>query len=47
VTYNEGLADRIRGVLGDRSSMIVERKMFGGLSFLHQGNMACGVIKVN
>jgi TfoX/Sxy family transcriptional regulator of competence genes len=42
MAYDEQLADRIRGVLGDGPD-IAERKMFGGLVFLHRGNMMCGV----
>jgi TfoX/Sxy family transcriptional regulator of competence genes len=41
--YDEGLAQRIREVLEDRSD-ITERKMFGGLAFLVGGNMSVGVV---
>lgn len=40
--YDEGLADRIRVALAGEAG-ITERKMFGGLCFLHWGNMACGI----
>jgi TfoX/Sxy family transcriptional regulator of competence genes len=43
MAYEEGLAERIREQLTDVSA-VTEKKMFGGLSFLVQGNMACGVI---
>ena len=43
--YDEELADRVRAVLSDQSGKIVEKKMFGGLSFMFQGNLCCGVIK--
>ncbi len=43
MAYDEGLAQRIREVLGDRHDL-VEKKMFGGLSFMLRGNLACGVI---
>ncbi|MGW7357260.1 TfoX/Sxy family protein [Streptomyces sp. NPDC054802] len=43
MTYDEGLAERIRARLG-RDPAIAERRMFGGLAFLHEGNMAVGVI---
>ena len=43
MAYDEGLAERIREVLNDIHH-VTEKKMFGGLSFLVQGNMACGVI---
>ena len=42
MAYDEGLATRVRDVLGDRPGL-VEKKMFGGLAFLVHGNMACGV----
>ena len=43
MAYDEGLAERIRGVLDARSD-VDERKMFGGIAFLVAGNMACGVM---
>jgi TfoX/Sxy family transcriptional regulator of competence genes len=42
MAYDEGLAERIREQLTDMPA-VTEKKMFGGLSFLVQGNMACGV----
>ena len=40
--YEEKLVERVRGVLkGTRN--VTERKMFGGLTFMLQGNMCCGV----
>jgi TfoX/Sxy family transcriptional regulator of competence genes len=36
------LADRIRVILGRRRG-VTEKKMFGGVCFLVNGNMACGV----
>ena len=36
--YDEDLAERIRGMLGDVP--VTEKKMFGGLAFLVGGNMA-------
>jgi hypothetical protein len=39
VAYDEGLADRMRDLLGVQSGL-TERKMFGGLAFLIGGNMA-------
>ena len=44
MAYDEGLAERIRGVLDARSD-VDERKMFGGIGFLVAGNMACGVMR--
>ncbi len=43
MAYDEGLAQRVREVLDVRDD-ISEKKMFGGLSFLLNGNMAVGVI---
>src|SRR5258706_10759394 len=42
MAYDEALAARIRKQLGKRKGLI-EKKMFGGLSFLLNGNMCCGV----
>lgn len=39
MTYDEDLADRIRGELGDLPAL-AERQMFGGLAFLIEGHMA-------
>ena len=40
--YDEMLVERVRGALkGNRN--VKERKMFGGLTFMLQGNMCCGV----
>ena len=44
MAYDEGLADRIRDQLSHHDGL-VEKKMFGGISFLLRGNMCCGVIK--
>ena len=44
MAFDEGLAERIREVLGDNPE-IQEKKMFGGLAFMLNGNMACGLIK--
>ena len=42
MAYDEGLATRVREVLGDQPG-VAEKKMFGGLAFLVGVNMACGV----
>jgi TfoX/Sxy family transcriptional regulator of competence genes len=39
VAYDEELADRIRKLIGDEPGL-TERKMFGGLAFLIDGNMS-------
>ena len=43
MAYDENLADRVRGLLAGRSG-VREQKMFGGLCFMLDGNMACGVL---
>jgi TfoX/Sxy family transcriptional regulator of competence genes len=42
MAFDEQLAGSIRSVLGRRGSL-VEKKMFGGLAFLVNGNMSVGV----
>jgi TfoX/Sxy family transcriptional regulator of competence genes len=42
MSFDEKLAARIRTHLGKRTG-VAERKMFGGITFLLQGNMCCGV----
>ena len=40
--FDRQLADRIRAALGVREG-IAEKEMFGGIGFLVNGNMCCGV----
>ena len=42
MAFDESLAARIRTHLGKRTG-VAERKMFGGITFLLQGNLCCGV----
>ena len=42
MAFNEKLADQVRKLLGDASGL-AEKKMFGGLAFLINGNMSVGV----
>ena len=42
MAYDEDLAERVRGLLADQDEMY-ERKMFGGLAFMVNGHMCCGV----
>lgn len=42
MAYDQGLAGRVRIMLADNADLD-EKKMFGGVGFLFQGNMACGV----
>jgi|SRR5690606_54226 len=44
MAYNESLADRVREVLTSQFD-ITEKKMFGGLAFMLNGNMVCGVTR--
>jgi hypothetical protein len=39
MAYDEELAERIRGLIGDEPGL-TEKKMFGGLAFLVNGNMS-------
>ncbi len=42
MAYDEDLADRVRALLKRRKGFS-EKKMFGGICFLLNGNMCCGV----
>jgi TfoX/Sxy family transcriptional regulator of competence genes len=44
LTYDEGLAERIRVVLEGRPK-VTEKKMFGGVAFLLDGKMFVGIVK--
>lgn len=43
MAYDEALAERVRSIIGARDA-VTERKMFGGISWMLGGNMACGVL---
>jgi TfoX/Sxy family transcriptional regulator of competence genes len=43
VAYDEKLAERVRKILG-ADPTLSERKMFGGLAFMLDGNMCCGIV---
>lgn len=43
MAYDEQLANRIRRALSARSD-VTERRMFGGLTFLCNGRMCCGIV---
>ena len=43
MAYDEGVAERIREVFSERFD-IEEKKMFGGLAFMHSGNMCVGIV---
>ncbi len=40
--YDAKIADRLRGLLANRTN-VVEKRMVGGLSFVVNGHMCCGV----
>ena len=44
MAFDEVLASRIRAAVAGIPN-ITEMKMFGGLAFMHQGNMVLGVVK--
>ncbi|GMG87412.1 TfoX/Sxy family protein [Biformimicrobium ophioploci] len=43
MAYSEGLAERVRELVTEMPGL-TEKKMFGGLAFMLNGNMACGVL---
>lgn len=43
MAYDEGLAERLRDILNEQPG-VTEKKMFGGLAFLCQGHMFCGIV---
>ena len=47
MAYDEGLAQRVRELLEDcwEELEVVEKKMLGGLCFMVQGNMCCGILQ--
>ncbi len=42
MAFDEALAARVRGVLSGTEGL-AEKRMFGGVAFLVNGNMCCGV----
>ena len=44
MAFNEQLAERIRHIVGDGPGL-TERKMFGGMAFMLNGNMFCGITR--
>jgi len=44
VAYDERLAERVLDILGAEPSL-VQKKMFGGVAVMLQGNLACGVLR--
>ena len=46
MAFSEELAQRIRDVIATRDG-VTERKMFGGIAWMINGNMACGAMGVS
>ena len=44
MAYDQALADRIRQAIGPRAD-VTEKAMFGGIAFLRDGKMFCGIVK--
>lgn len=42
MAYDEGLVERVRGVLEERQD-VSEKRMFGGIAFMVRGHMCVGV----
>jgi hypothetical protein len=42
MAYDEGLAERIRGVFDEREG-VAEKRMFGGIAFMLRGHMCVGM----
>jgi len=43
MAYDEGLLERLRDVMSDIPG-VSEKKMFGGMCILVNGNMCCGIV---
>jgi len=44
MSYDEGAAERVRKALSGRRG-VSEKKMFGGIAFMLNGAMCCGILK--
>lgn len=44
MAFDEGVAQRVREMMTDVSS-VTEKKMFGGIAFMVNGNMCVGIVK--
>ena len=47
MAYDEYLADRIKNVLNEKRISYEARKMMGGLCFMVDHKMCCGIVKDN
>ncbi|QIL89593.1 TfoX/Sxy family protein [Microbulbifer harenosus] len=43
MSYSEELVEKVRDLLQEKEGL-TEKQMFGGLAFMLNGNMACGVV---
>lgn len=43
MAYDEGLAERLREIFSAHDN-VAEKKMFGGMAFMVNGHMCCGVV---
>ncbi|MHC4955588.1 MAG: TfoX/Sxy family protein [Planctomycetota bacterium] len=43
MAYDEQLADRVRKAFGRKR--VTEKKMFGGIGWMHRGHMCAGIVK--
>ena len=43
MAYDEGLAERLRDTFATTHG-VSEKKMFGGVAFMVNGNMSCGIV---
>lgn len=46
MSFDEGLAQRVRDILAEEC-IAKERRMFGGLAFMVNGHMCCGIVGGN
>lgn len=46
MAFDEGLAERLRAIYADHAdaAIINEKRMFGGLAFMVNGHMSCGIV---
>ncbi len=44
MAYDEYIADRIRQTLKEKKTLFAEKKMFGGIAFMVDDKMLCGIL---
>ena len=47
MAYDTGLAERVRNTLNALRAEFIEKKMFGGITFMVNDHMSCGVLKTD